>query len=296
MADESPADPIWAANDKIRDVAKWMISAAAAVGAALIAGSQLSSIGKLDVCTPTTLACARLPVATAGAVLALAAISYLMWRAIAVLMPVGVTLAELDQEWDAATPRADVAFFKKYPPQLGAARPAVIETERVAADAALKAAREALAKATTAAQVAAHAEKVKAAEAAFTGYQQRVRVVTGVAQHELLKDRFRTLVGHLLGATAVVALGVIAFAWASNPPEDPPASAKLKGAQLVGADLQGADLHDADLTGANLTRADLRGATLTGATVKDVVWSETRCPDGTLSDQNGGTCLGHLTP
>jgi hypothetical protein len=41
----------------------------------------------------------------------------------------------------------------------------------------------------------------------------------------------------------------------------------------------------ADLTGADLARA-------TG--LATVTWSSTICPDGTNSDANGGTCLGHL--
>ena len=40
------------------------------------------------------------------------------------------------------------------------------------------------------------------------------------------------------------------------------------------------DLTGADLTGANLHRADLTG----------VIWSNTTCPDGTNSNNDGGTC------
>ena len=48
------------------------------------------------------------------------------------------------------------------------------------------------------------------------------------------------------------------------------------------------------MIGANLTDAKLAGAELKGATVKDVVWSNTICPDGTNSDAHGDTCVGHL--
>jgi uncharacterized protein YjbI with pentapeptide repeats len=42
---------------------------------------------------------------------------------------------------------------------------------------------------------------------------------------------------------------------------------------------------------------DLTGATgLDTATLTDVTWSDTICPDGTNSDSNGNTCVGHLTP
>jgi uncharacterized protein YjbI with pentapeptide repeats len=80
----------------------------------------------------------------------------------------------------------------------------------------------------------------------------------------------------------------------------------LKGADLHGADLtetnfRGSDLSDAnlhraklaqvDFTDANLTRADLSNAIGRGT----AIWSNTTCPDGTNSDTNGDTCLGHWT-
>jgi uncharacterized protein YjbI with pentapeptide repeats len=64
----------------------------------------------------------------------------------------------------------------------------------------------------------------------------------------------------------------------------------LSGANLTGASLAQADLWGANLTGANLTNANLQGADLTGANLTDVIWSNTTCPDGTLSDNNGGFC------
>ena len=59
----------------------------------------------------------------------------------------------------------------------------------------------------------------------------------------------------------------------------------MDSAILIEADLTGAFLTDADLTGADLTDATLTDATLTG-----VIWDSTLCPDGILSDDNGGIC------
>ena len=80
----------------------------------------------------------------------------------------------------------------------------------------------------------------------------------------------------------------------------------LSGTNLSGADLQGANmsvsnatnanLSGADLQGADLTITDLRGADLSGANLANVVWSNTHCPDGTSSTQDGGTCLNNLIP
>ena len=52
------------------------------------------------------------------------------------------------------------------------------------------------------------------------------------------------------------------------------------------------NLTQVNFTGVNLIRdTGLDSATLTG-----VIWSNTLCPDGTNSDNNGNTCVGHLTP
>ena len=68
--------------------------------------------------------------------------------------------------------------------------------------------------------------------------------------------------------------------------------ANLNGAQLQNyAQLEGANMEDANLHGANLTGANLTGANLHGATVTGAVWSNTTCPDGTNSDNDGGTCV-----
>jgi len=61
------------------------------------------------------------------------------------------------------------------------------------------------------------------------------------------------------------------------------------GAKLSGADLGGANLNRANLSGANLSGTDLAAANL-----NNVTWSSTVCPDGTNSDNDGNSCLGHL--
>ena len=70
--------------------------------------------------------------------------------------------------------------------------------------------------------------------------------------------------------------------------------ANLANACLQGANLPGANLNNANLSNADLTDANLRGANLHGALLTGVTWSHTTCPDGTNSDDHGGTCLLHL--
>ena len=66
-------------------------------------------------------------------------------------------------------------------------------------------------------------------------------------------------------------------------------NANLQDSNLRYAQMYGADLTGADFTNAILTETDLRNTTMTG-----VIWSDTTCPDGTNSDQNGGTCENNI--
>jgi len=69
--------------------------------------------------------------------------------------------------------------------------------------------------------------------------------------------------------------------------------ANLSSAALESTNLVGADLVGADLAGAFLGFANLSGAALYGADLMGVTWINTTCPDGTNSDSDGGTCIGH---
>ena len=81
-------------------------------------------------------------------------------------------------------------------------------------------------------------------------------------------------------------------------------NANMTDAYLAGADLSGANLNqarlvrtvlrNADLSGARLSQATLLGADLSGANLTGITWLHTKCPDGTNSDDNGGTCVGNL--
>jgi uncharacterized protein YjbI with pentapeptide repeats len=71
--------------------------------------------------------------------------------------------------------------------------------------------------------------------------------------------------------------------------------ADLRGTSFAAARFLGSNLRGARLDGVDLSRADLTGADLDKAKgLSSVVWSDTTCVDGTNSDANGGTCIGHL--
>lgn len=56
-------------------------------------------------------------------------------------------------------------------------------------------------------------------------------------------------------------------------------------------DLESADLTGASLASANLAGADLAGATLNRTDLAGVKWSNTTCPNGTNSNDEGGSCV-----
>lgn len=72
-------------------------------------------------------------------------------------------------------------------------------------------------------------------------------------------------------------------------------NADLSGANLTLASIIGVQFH-ANLDGAifknaNLAYSDMSGANVTASTI----FINTNCPDETNSDDNGGTCIGHLS-
>src|SRR4051812_24708517 len=84
---EAPPSPAFAAIDRARDLAKWLIVAFGAIGATLVAGSQLSDIGKTDGW--------RLFAAFAGLALGLGGVALAVWSAVRVLTPDDLTLRQL---------------------------------------------------------------------------------------------------------------------------------------------------------------------------------------------------------
>ncbi|MGB8646486.1 MAG: pentapeptide repeat-containing protein [Anaerolineae bacterium] len=63
---------------------------------------------------------------------------------------------------------------------------------------------------------------------------------------------------------------------------------------MTGTKFQGSNVCGANFTNANLTNAAFSSATNgTAATVTGATWNNTTCPDGTNSNNNGNTCVGH---
>lgn len=239
---QDASDPLAVASNRIRDAGKWLIAAAAGVGAALIAGSQLSSIGKLSVCTPTSEQCLRLPLSLLAAVVGLVSIAFIMWSAGRLLLPVEVTITDLADHWD--SPRrewADAKFFKKNPAYLGYGHPRELEQARTDTWTRLTDA-EATAESASGPQRENLERDIVQARKEFDEVQDRTMTVTKIAEYQLLKDEYTHFARKLLPAAALAAIGVVIFAWAANPPSPDVPSVTMKGAILAGADLRQANL------------------------------------------------------
>jgi Pentapeptide repeats (8 copies) len=295
-------------EDKIRDAAKWLIASFAAVGAALIAGSQLSSIGKLPLCFDQTLECSRLWVAVLGTLASLLGVVFAIWIGVRLLIPDRLQADALRKEsarerkfhWKKKNSYLKTYFqdndtllqrFASLDDMEHQVSNAYKEVERLKAE--LRTAPE-----RSAPRIQAELDE---ADEHLADVLSRSDVVVSTANHALFVNDFKSSsLRKLMLAGSITALGIVAFAWAANPPASSLA-ASLHGADLTGANLTGTNLRNVDLSGANLsdadlTEADLKGAQLTDAELDGVVWDNTVCPDGTSSDDAADSCLNHLEP
>jgi hypothetical protein len=88
-ASSPPADPLAAATDRVRETVKWLITAFAAIGAVLVAGSQLSTLSRLN---PSDW---RLWIAVLGLAIGLGGVGFAIWKAVDVITPQQITLGDL---------------------------------------------------------------------------------------------------------------------------------------------------------------------------------------------------------
>lgn len=285
--DNDDAAAAAARQELVRTAAKWLIGSLGAIGAVLVAGSQLSSIGSL---APGP----RLAIAVAGLVVGLGGVLIAIAFAVGVLAVEKYNVTELQNEWIRAgfgEPLAcrperwrDRRRRRRYPVAFYFAEN-----------------RELLANHDSPLQLYEHS--VADATDADEAYGELNKMLDR-ATNQRLMVRFARSKKWIFSGVAIASIGITVFAWAANPGKATAPS--LRNGNLTNADLRGANLRDADLTGANLTNANLDGADLQGATIDHVVWQNTVCPDGTNSDAvgrldksnvlQGATCDGHLVP
>ena len=111
--DASSAASYATATNNLRTSTRWLLTAAAAAGAALVAGLQLTSIGSLGLSDWP-----RLIAAAAGLAAGLGAVGYMILQASLLLTDRWITLASLEYEqirkllWN-PTRRRDIERFKE---------------------------------------------------------------------------------------------------------------------------------------------------------------------------------------
>lgn len=285
--DEARIARIAADNARIADTAKWLSAGLAGLGGLLIAGLQLASLGALD--DPT-----RITAAAAGGVVAFACFVAATLATVSVLLPVRLTLPALAAR-EAGKGGADpvVAWIhaNRGGRVLRAPNDTLAELDHDY-DEALAKRREALRAYHETPNATTKAEAKRRTDRALE-LNGVVGELLAEAAHRETRQSWQNvlLVLPALGVGAL--LGILALAWALTEPAQDPVD--LRGADLSG-ELRDAELRGAVLDGMKITGADLTGTFLGEASHTQTVWTRVTCPDGTLSDDAGKTCAGHLEP
>lgn len=286
------------ANSRIRDTAKWLIGAFAAVGAALLAGIQLSSLGRLPACVGSA-GCGRLWGALFGLLLGLAGVGAAVWLAASVMTRPSRSEQQLNEEY-----KDEGSELRRY----FDANPVYLQgfndiddlvSHETDAYSKFDALSVRFAEATDDEQKRL-LEELNEADSDLADVLSRSEAVVSLANQISFSTYFRRrALRGIMGSALGVAMGLAIFAWAANPEGSVAPTAALSGTSLSGADLSEANLTNlamkgVDFSNAKLTNATLEGANVTGSTFDGVVWGNTTCPDGSNSDDDGGTCLNHL--
>jgi uncharacterized protein YjbI with pentapeptide repeats len=292
----------------MRGNAKWVLTTLGGVGAVLVSGIGLSGLANLH--QPLYIA-----LAIVGLLIALAGVGWAIAQTSAILQPSTVHFARLIAlEPDGQAANRPAYLTSMFP--AGSERLRSLGNNYEALQAAFTAALTQRSQALLANyQSPADRDTATAAQAAQARarlYAETIEGIEAEAAYFEVKARLKT--GRQLAAAACVVLGVILFAVVLSLPawKNP----DLHGARLSKVDLNGvrleranfsnmkltdvslrdADLRSANFSGAKLTRVNLMGADVTNASFSATTWHDTVCPDGTISRQDGSTCVSHLQP
>jgi hypothetical protein len=195
---------------QIREVTKWLITAFAAVGVALAAGSQLSEIGALSHF--------RLGAAFFAVLVAIAAIGVAIFSATRVLTPKAVSINRLAEEEE----KSEVGKQVRDDPSLLLGHGKTLKEFAKRRDDALAAED----KAWEDYEVAEKEEKkdfrptVKKARAARRRIDAAMGWVISYARFVEVSRRFRLALRWMLGSGIVASLAIAGFAWAAHPEAD----------------------------------------------------------------------------
>lgn len=302
------------AKDDARLAAKWLIASFAGVGAILVGGISISSIGELSGLA--------LGAAAAAFVVAVASVVAAVSMVADVLTPSPTTLKDLaEREKRLNETRGDNGKRRGEDPLVEYLEADPSFLQGISGDADTE---ESLIRARTNYEQAVADRYVKAEgvwgletagadrEEEDTVEERRLKqatvkldvVIARVgAMHETVRrleritaaqqtvQRLRALRPKLTGLAVLVALsaGVFAYAVGSVGSED-----QIHGPVLEDVDLTGANLRAANFGGLMIRSSDFHGTDLEGARLEGSTWVGTICPNGSNSDRVGHTCAGHL--
>lgn len=202
------------ATDNLRTSTRWLLTAAAAAGAALVAGLQLTSIGSLG---PSDWP--RLIAAGVGLAAGLGAVGYMIFQASLLLTDRWITLAALELEqvrqllWNSSRRRD-----RRRLEELNRIRNEIQSyQDEFYGDVAISLADlyRQLIEANKKTRESPSAEHAQAA----ADLRRAVDTVVQAANFSYTRSGFESLRWRLAGAAAVFAAGIVVFAYAANPPK-----------------------------------------------------------------------------
>lgn len=203
-----------AATDHLRTATRWLLTAAAAAGAAMIAGLQLTSIGSLGFADWP-----RLLAAGAGLAAGLGAVGYMVFRTSRLLTDEWITLAQLEleqfkQQLRQSRRRRDQQRAAAIDRIYGELESYQDELYGNVADS-ISDLYSRLIKANELARGAGGPESEKTAAV----LKDAVDMLVQAANYSYVRADFTVLRRHLAQAAAVFITGIVIFAYAANPPK-----------------------------------------------------------------------------
>jgi len=229
-------DPVADAVRSVRDTAKWVVAGLAGVATALAAGSQLSSIGSLDLGW-------RLAVAVVAAVTGLMTVGAGIWITVDMLLPTQVGLAELADSKNSAN--GDVRRYIADHRELLQGQAENVEALKAKYDSKLADRDKKYAAARANIKDEAAVAAANAANAEVVYLASVVQKLLGFAVLQQVRLGFVRWRNKMAVIAIVTAVALLAFAWSANPPK------AISGASTSGATLS-TGVYVPALSGANV--------------------------------------------
>lgn len=202
-----PNAQAFAAIDRLRDLAKWLILILGAIGGTLIAGSQLSDIGATEDL--------HLIAAGGGIALSLLGVGVAIWFTVEVISPSHISLPLLATKGD----KSPVAKLAKKEPALLFNRATTIPELNAVRQLAIKAEEEAATAAEATPKSKNLKEQLEAARTKRQNIDADVNRLLGVARFAEVKADMRHALWAMFAGGLATAVGITVFAWATNQSE-----------------------------------------------------------------------------